>query len=67
MIIMLLSLFSVPHLPPLPGLVVAEVVHVDLVGLAGQNIIRDPGEDPRVVQTLPHRPALPETRTLFNK
>ena len=49
-----MSLLSMPHLPPLPGLVVAEVVHVDLVGLAGQNIVRDPGEDPRVVQTLPH-------------
>ena len=53
-ILLLMSLFSLPHLPPLPGLVVAEVVHVDLVGLPGQNIIGDPGEDPRVVQTLPH-------------
>ena len=53
-ILLLMSLFSLPHLPPLPGLVVAKVVHVDLVGLPGQNIIRDPGEDPRVVQTLPH-------------
>ena len=49
------------HLPPLPGLVISQVVHIDLIWLTKQNIIRDPGKYPRMIETIPNWSSSPET------
>ena len=54
------------HLPPLPGLVISQVVHIDLIWLTKQNIIRDPGKYPRMIETIPNWSSSPETFCKIN-